>query len=145
MRLTRGGEYAIRCILYLSCLGGDRVASRREVALAMDIPSPFLGKLAQDLARAGFISILQGAQGGYKLRRPAEEITLLEVVEAVEGEIPLNDCLMRPENCGRSSLCSVHRVWDKARRRLRETLAEATFAQLAGEEMGKSRGNPEKA
>jgi Rrf2 family transcriptional regulator, iron-sulfur cluster assembly transcription factor len=130
MRLTRAGEYAVRCMLYLSCLGVDKVGNRLEIAQAMDIPAQFLGKIAQQLAKAGYIEIVQGPKGGFRLVLPPEKVTLLGVIEAVIGEIYLNDCLMRPESCRRSPTCSVYHVWDKARRQLRQTLEQTTFATL---------------
>lgn len=130
MRLTRAGEYAVRCMLYLSCLGMNEIGSRKEIAKAMDIPAQFLGKIAQQLARAGYIDIVQGPKGGFRLSMPPEKITLLGVIEAVIGEIYLNDCLMRPDVCYRSPTCTVHQVWKKARRQLRKTLEETTFASL---------------
>jgi Rrf2 family transcriptional regulator, iron-sulfur cluster assembly transcription factor len=133
MRLTRAGEYAIRCMLYLSCLGVDKIGSRMEIAQAMDIPAQFLGKIAQQLARAGYIEIAQGPKGGFRLALPPEKITLLGVIEAVIGEIYLNDCLMRPESCHRSPTCTVYLVWEKARNQLRQTLEETTFATLQSE------------
>ena len=130
MRLTRAGEYAVRCMLFLSSLGVGQIAGRKQIAGEMEIPDQFLGKIAQQLARVGFIEIVQGAKGGYRLLVSPDELTLLDVVEAVIGEIFLNDCIMRPSACNRSQACAVHRVWDKARRQLRETLQEATFASL---------------
>jgi len=67
MRLTRAGEYGVRCILYLSSKGVGVLCNRRQIAAAMGIPSPFLGKIAQQLARAGYIEIIQGAKGGLKM------------------------------------------------------------------------------
>ncbi|MGD9300234.1 MAG: Rrf2 family transcriptional regulator [Desulfobacterales bacterium] len=134
MRLTRAGEYGVRCILYLSSKGVAVLCTRRQIAAAMDIPDQFLGKIAQQLARAGYIEIVQGARGGLKLAVSPEKLTLLDVVETVIGEIFLNDCILRPEACSRSNACTVHRVWDKARRQLRETLREATFAELLKED-----------
>jgi DNA-binding IscR family transcriptional regulator len=67
------------------------------------------------------------------LRSP-ETLSLLDVVEAVTGEIFLNDCIMRPESCFRSPGCSIHRVWEKAREQLRNTLRKATFAKMLEEE-----------
>jgi Rrf2 family protein len=133
MRLTRAGEYAVRCMMYLSCLGVNKVGSRLEIAQAMDIPAQFLGKIAQQLARAGYIEIIQGPKGGFRLLVPPEKVTLLGVIEAVIGEIFLNDCLMRPESCHRSPTCTVYQVWHKARRQLRQTLEQATFATLNAE------------
>ncbi|MGB7919518.1 MAG: Rrf2 family transcriptional regulator [Desulfobacterales bacterium] len=130
MRLTRAGEYAVRCMLYLASLGTGELAMRKEIARAMDIPEQFLGKIAQQLSRAGFIDIVQGAKGGYRLVVPPQKLTLLDVVEAVVGEIFLNDCVMRPDSCNRSNACAVHLVWEKARSQLRATLKEATFAGL---------------
>ena len=130
MRLTRAGEYAVRCMLYLSCLGVGKIGNRLEIASAMDIPAQFLGKIAQQLARAGYIEIVQGPKGGFRLVVPPEKVTLLGVIEAVIGEIYLNDCLMRPESCHRSPTCTVYQVWQKARRQLRDTLEQTTFAAL---------------
>lgn len=130
MRLTRAGEYGVRCILFLAGNRQGKVVGRVEIAKAMDIPEQFLGKIAQQLARSGFIEIIQGAQGGYRLLFSPDKLTLLDVVEAVTGEIFLNDCVMRPESCFRSQGCSIHRVWEKAREQLRETLRKATFAKM---------------
>jgi len=130
MRLSRAGEYAVRCVLYLANRPAKEVVPRWAVAQAMEIPEPFLAKIGQQLARAGILEILQGAKGGYRLRRSPQEISLLEVVEAVMGELFLNDCLLRPESCSRSSHCMVHRVWEKARDQLRQTLSQASFASL---------------
>ena len=134
MKLTRAGEYAVRCLLYLSTQGLGVLCNRKQIAAAMDIPDQFLGKIAQQLARQGFLEIVQGARGGLKLAIPPDQLTLLDVVEAVIGEIFLNDCIMRPESCNRSNSCTVHRVWDKARSQLRATLREATFAELLKED-----------
>jgi Rrf2 family protein len=133
MRLTRAGDYAVRCILYLSSQGVGKIGSRKEIAQAMDIPAQFLVKIAQQLAKAGYIEIVQGPKGGFRLVVSPEKATLLGVIEAVIGEIYLNDCLMRPDSCDRSPSCSVYRVWEKARRQLRQTLEETTFAALQEE------------
>lgn len=133
MRLTRAGEYAVRCVLYLARFGKGVSVSRHEVASRADIPTHFLAKIAQQLARANIIEITQGATGGYRLLHEPEEITLLAVIEAIIGEISLNDCVARPESCAISPLCTVHRVWNRAASQLRETLRETTFADLLDE------------
>ena len=130
MRLTRAGEYAIRCALYLCFEGMGTVASKKKIAECMDIPSQFLGKIAQQLARAGIIEIVQGSRGGYRLLIPANDLTLLDVVEAVIGEIYLNDCVARPDSCDRIPACSIHRIWDTARNQLRDTLRQADFKSI---------------
>jgi Rrf2 family protein len=133
MRLTKAGEYAIRCALFLSFQGAGVIAKKREIARIMDIPGQFLGKIAQQLARAGIIEIVQGAKGGYRLLVPPEKLTMLDVVEAVIGEIYLNDCVARPESCELLAACSVHRVWEKATRQLRATLNQTDFKTITDE------------
>ena len=134
MRITRAGEYAVRCILYMSGREENQIVSRREISKDMDIPDQFLGKIAQQLARAGILEIIQGARGGYRLRKKPDKITLLDVVEAVTGEIFLNDCLMNPVSCSRSGSCAVNAIWEKARNELRATLKDATFDRLLNED-----------
>jgi len=134
MRLTRAAEYAIRCMVYLSKQGIGVLTSRQEIAESADIPTHFLAKIAQDLARAGFIEIKQGARGGFILLKRPEMISLLEIVETMIGEIYLNDCVARPSSCKITYGCAVHRVWMNARDQLRETLALVDFAQLVKEE-----------
>lgn len=134
MRLTRAGEYAVRCVLYMSIQEKGIVVSRKEIAQAMDIPNQFLSKIAQQLSRSGILEIIQGPKGGFRLLFSPEKVSLLDVVEAVTGEIFLNDCILRSDSCGRSYTCAAHSVWKKARDQLRKTLQEATFAKLAKEE-----------
>ena len=132
MRITRAGEYAVRCVLYMSGCEENKIIRRKEISGKMEIPDQFLGKIAQQLARSGFIEIVQGAKGGYRLLFAPEKITLLDVVESVTGEIFLNDCIINPDYCRKSSSCSVNSIWETARRQLRETLKQATFDKLLG-------------
>jgi Rrf2 family protein len=121
-------------MVYLSKQGTGILTSRQEIAERADIPTHFLAKIAQDLAKAGFIEIKQGARGGFILLKPPEMISLLEVVETMIGEIYLNDCVARPSSCKITYGCAVHRIWMNARNQLRETLALVDFAQLVKEE-----------
>ena len=134
MQITRATEYAVRCALHLAFEPPGKVVPRREVASAREIPGQFLGKIAQRLSRAGIIRIHQGSRGGYELLVPASRLTLLAVVEAAEGDLVLNTCVMHPRTCSRTCVCAAHRVWSEARRQLRATLAGVTFAELAAHE-----------
>ncbi len=133
MRLTRAGEYAIRCVLYLSSRGEGILTSKKEIAARCGIPPQFLSKIAQELQKARIIEIRQGPRGGFILARNPEKLTLLNVVEAIIGEIYLNDCVVRPNQCMASPKCPVHQVWNKARQQLRDTLNSVTFQELAAE------------
>ena len=134
MRLTRAGEYAVRCALYLAYQGEGVTTNRMEIARVMDIPDQFLSKIAPQLAKAQIIEIIQGAKGGYRLIISPDKLTMLDVVEAVIGEIFLNDCVIRPESCERAPACSAHQVWEKARNQLRATLRQTSFKQMLADE-----------
>ena len=135
MRLTRAGEYAVRCILYMCDKGKGTLVSRQEIASHTDIPPHFLAKIAQQLAKAGLIEIRQGARGGFVLSRQPSEITLLHIVETMIGEIYLNDCVLRPESCNSQKNCAVHKVWIAARDQLRATLSKTTLQDLMHHEL----------
>lgn len=134
MLITQATEYAVRCALYLASQEPDRVVPRHEIANAMNIPAAFLAKITQRLARAGIVRIVQGARGGCQLLVPPQRLTLLAVVEAAEGEVGLNKCVLDPGVCSRSGFCPVHTAWAEARRLLRESLGAVTFAALAAAE-----------
>jgi Rrf2 family protein len=133
MRLTKASEYAIRCVQYLSLQEKGAVASRNEIAGAMDIPRDFLSKIAQQLSRSNILEVIQGPKGGYRLQVPPEQLNLLDVIETMMGDIFFNECALRPESCSKSCACQVYPVWVKARTQFRETLRQATFAQLIGD------------
>ncbi len=124
----------MRCVLYLSAKGRGKLIARSEIAGQCDIPDKFLAKIAQQLARVGLIEIRQGSRGGYLLKKEPAAISLLEVVEAIIGEISLNDCVTSSEVCRASANCAVNRVWIKARNQLRDTLNGVSFAELLEEE-----------
>lgn len=130
MKITMAAEYAVRCILYLSKKGKGELTSKKEVAEHTDTPEKFLAKIAQDLAKAGIIDIKQGAKGGYSLRHEPKNITMLDVVETIIGEITLNECTTKPDICKASQTCSANLVWKQAREQVRETLQKANFDSL---------------
>jgi len=134
MRMSRAGEYAIRCMFYLAKQGSGVVANRKAVATEMDIPDQFLGKIAQQLAKAGLIEIIQGPKGGFRLTRTPENISMLDVIEAVIGPVFLNDCVLRPDSCHRSPFCSVHTVWQQVCGQLKTHLQDVRFSELVQDE-----------
>jgi Rrf2 family protein len=127
MRLTKAADYAIRCILYMAERGDKAFCQRTEISEAMDIPSHFLAKVVQKLAREGIIRITRGAAGGYQLLRPASEISLLHVIEAIEGRIFLSDCLLGDAVCERDRVCPVRNIWVDVSGGLRQKLNDITF------------------
>lgn len=132
MELTRKGEYAIRGIVYLASRPGDQVCLLSEIAAAVDVPQTFLAKIFQQFSKIGLVRSYRGTGGGFMLGRAAEKISLLEVVEAVEGPIIPNRCVTGEGECNRSSACNVHPVWVMVQSQVRDILAKVTLKELAG-------------
>lgn len=130
MQITRAAEYAIRGVLYLSSQPEGTVCLLSEISQSQDIPPSFLSKIFQNLAREGIVSSFRGTGGGFSLVRDPHELTLLEVVEAMEGQISLNTCLAKGTRCDNQTTCAVHLIWRDAQRYLIDLLKEQTFSTL---------------
>ena len=134
MQLTRAADYGIRAIVHLAGLPPDSRASLAELATASEAPEPFLTKVLQRVVAAGLIVSQRGPSGGFQLNAAAAEISLLDVVEAIEGPIQLNLCTGRYTGaplCDRQNWCAVHLVFEQAQTKLREVLAGANLEALA--------------
>ncbi len=135
MRVSLGmrGDYAVRAMLALATVEGqDRPASVRWIAERMAIPVRFLPHVMTDLSRAGLVVGSPGRRGGYRLGRPANEINVLEVVDAVDpadGEIPR--CVLRGGPCRPDGRCAVHDVFARATTALRASLSAQSLAEIA--------------
>jgi len=128
MQITRQADYAIRAIVYLSQLGEGEKAPTRKIAQEQKIPSSFLAKIISQLSIAGLIHTSRGASGGVSLARASAEISVLDVVEAIDGPVILNACTEPDFDCPIRDSCPIMRVWQEARTDLSEKLASATFA-----------------
>ena len=131
LQLTRGGEYAVRAMTYLARFPEGHVASLHDIGQAQEIPESFLAKILQSLVHAGLAVSQRGAHGGFALARPAEQITMRDVIEAVDGPISVNLCTLDPEECKRSSTCEVHKAWLRAQEQLMDVLGGVTLKSLA--------------
>lgn len=135
MKLTRGTDYGIRGILYLATQPYEKVTLLHEIAKEQDIPETYLAKIFQDLTKAGLVRSHRGARGGFSLVRPPSQITLRQVIEALQGPISLNRCLDVGELCARSGACPISRVLRQAQAELLRGLDAATLDTLAAEEL----------
>jgi len=131
LQLTRGGEYAVRAMTYLARFPEGHVASLHDIGRAQDIPASFLAKILQSLVRGGLAVSQRGAHGGFALARPAADITMRDVIEAVDGPIALNHCVLWPDECARSGECQVHKAWMRAQAQLMDVLDSVTLKTLA--------------
>ena len=142
MEITRQADYAIRSMVHLADLPIENRVSTATISKAETIPLPFLTKVISRLATAGLVTTSRGMGGGVSLARPPEEISLLQVVEAVDGPILLNHCLLRSGICERESECAAHDVWAEIQDRFTQELSSVTMKDLTERQaIKRGRGN----
>lgn len=134
-------EYGLHCLLFLVGLPDDVHASSQELAEMQGVSPSFVAKLFTALKRARLVVATEGAQGGFRLARPAADITVLDVVHALEGDKPLFRCREIRRHCAlfdgtppawaTDGRCSIHAVMLEAETRMKEVLAGHTLATLA--------------
>lgn len=129
MLVTRETDYAVRTVLYLA-KNRNRMASVTEVAHAMHIPKSFLAKLLQRLVRSHILTSSRGVNGGFQLVQKPSEITLLSIMEAVQGPAGINVCAIDSKLCKLSSTCAVHPVWVEIRKEVEKRLKRETIGKL---------------
>jgi Rrf2 family protein len=131
MVLTRAGDYGIFGVLYLAKQPEGKIVSLAEVSRSEDIPEKFLAKIFQSLTRMGLIVSHRGARGGFSLARPADKISVKELMEAIQGPVCFSKCLNELENCDRKEICKLRTVLQKAQDHTVKLLGEKTLAELA--------------
>ena len=130
MQITRAADYAVRVMVHLSSLPpGSRVQKSALVELS-EAPESFLSKVLQRMVSKGLIFSRRGGGGGFELAGSVERVSVLDIVEAIDGPIHLNLCVPGASGCDRSIACVVHPVWVEARAALVKVLGGATMARL---------------
>lgn len=131
MKLSTRGRYGARLMLDLSLQHGQGPVLLRELAERQGLSAKYLDQLAGNLRTAGLLKSKRGVGGGIMLAKPPQQISLLEVVEAVEGALSLVGCVAHPEGCPRSQKCVTFEVWEELARTIRNVLSKITLADLA--------------
>lgn len=129
MQITRQADYAVRAVLYLARNGDQRTATSM-IAEEQRIPPSFLAKIVSQLSIAGLLHTSRGARGGVTLARTPKEITLLEVIEAIDGPIQLNECVGDSSSCSFDDDCPLRPVWCDAQEDLVGKLKDTNFSDM---------------
>jgi Rrf2 family protein len=129
MQITRQADYAVRAVMHLARNSDTRTATS-TIAAEQKIPPSFLAKIISQLSIAGLLHTSRGARGGVTLAREPKEITLLEVVEAIDGPIQLNECVGEGGACAFDESCPLRPVWCDAQEQLVTRLRASNFADL---------------
>jgi len=141
MQLTRAADYGVRVMIHLTGTTSGVRLSLPALAEATDAPESFLSKVLQALAHAGLISSRRGQSGGFQISPRGRLASMLEVIEAIDGPICLNVCLISGRSCGRKAHCPAHPIWARAQMAMLEVLSGALVAELAaGSHPAKAKG-----
>jgi len=130
MQITRQADYAVRAVLYLAQLGPEKKAATSQIAQEQQIPPSFLAKIVSQLSVAGLLQTSRGARGGVTLAKAPEEISLLEVVEAIDGPILLNECVASSGVCTFGDSCPMRPIWCDAQSVLVNRLRTTSFQEF---------------
>jgi len=131
LQIARHTDYAARIVLHLACLDEGRMASIAEIAEQRLLPAPFVRRLIGKLVKGGILATVRGSGGGIRLGRPAAEISLLDLVQVMEGPLALNHCVDNDHACPFATRCPVQTAWTDATRALEAQLASSRFDVLA--------------
>jgi FeS assembly SUF system regulator len=130
-RLNRLTDYAVVVMAQMS-LRGDKVRTAPQISQDTGVPLPTVAKLLNALARENLVASHRGAAGGYALSKPAEEITVAEIIQALEGPIALTACVDgNVGSCESETLCPMRGNWDKVNKAIRHALSGVTLADMA--------------
>ena len=130
MQITRQADYALRAMIYLARLEPNQRAATSQIAQEQHIPPSFLAKIISQLSIAGLIHTSRGARGGVSMARTPGEVSILEVVEAIDGPIALNECTAISGSCQFGDNCPMRPIWCDTQAELVEKLRATTFAQV---------------
>jgi Rrf2 family protein len=134
MHISRAGEYGVLGLLHLVRQPAGQTVMIDAVSRDVAIPKSFLAKIFQDLAKAGILRSQRGAGGGFALARPADQITVLEIIEAIDGKIALQRCLSEVPDCERRDSCALCSLFEQAQDRLKEVFSRTTLFELAAKQ-----------
>ena len=133
MKITRECDYAIRIILLLSSLKCGSILDAGSISDTQCIPKQFTVKILRKLIECGYIKSFKGVNGGYCMNVLPNEISLKDIITAIDGEIGINDCLLSPKKCNRvadTNCCPVHRQLSALNDSITEQLSLITIDKL---------------
>jgi Rrf2 family transcriptional regulator, iron-sulfur cluster assembly transcription factor len=131
MIYSRSAEYAIRAFVYLADVPEGKYAMVKNIAEECSIPTHFLAKILQQLARKAFLRSSKGPTGGFTLRKPADEINLLEIVDAIDGLSEYQRCPGGMAECNDEAQCGMHDSWKQLRASILDYLEDTSIADVA--------------
>ena len=133
LRLSKKADYALIAMKHLALRGDRGSSSAREIAALYDIPIELMAKVLQRLVRRGLLASHQGTRGGYQLAKPPLQMTVADVIQAIEGPVTVTACSTDEGQCEQFSKCNVRDPLFRVRERILAALGECTIAELAAD------------
>ncbi|MCX7796260.1 MAG: Rrf2 family transcriptional regulator [bacterium] len=133
LRLSTKARYGLRALISLARHYGEGPIMAKIIAREEDISENYLEQIMELLRRSGIVRSIRGAQGGFVLVRPPQDIKVKEIIDILEGPIILVDCLSSPEVCKRSKDCSARVLWEELKENIIQSLESKTLADLVGQ------------
>lgn len=130
MKISTRGRYGLRIMTDLAQHDGDCPRMISDICKAQGLSRKYVGRLIIALRKAGMIYSVRGAKGGYKIRRLPREISLLEIIETMEGPLSIVGCVSCPHKCRRAETCVTHGVWSDLNEKIRRAFADVSLQDV---------------
>jgi len=140
MRLTKLADYGILLLTCLASAPAGELYNARDLAAKSRMPQPTVSKLLKVLMRAGLVGSRRGVRGGYVLARPADTISVAQIIGAIEGPIGVTECTTSPGACAMEEVCTLRPGWGRVNRVILSSLQGLTLAEMASRAPGELRG-----
>ncbi len=131
MTFSKACNYGVRAALYVATRNQQEFVSIKEISEKLNISFHFLTKILQTLTQSGIMTSFRGPKGGVALAKPAIEISLLDVVQAIDGESLFTECVLGLNNCGDDEPCPLHNQWTGIRQNIHDLLETTSLDQVA--------------
>ncbi len=130
MKISTKGRYGLRILLDLARHENGNPRLIRDIAESQQISEKYISRLIIDLRRAGMVRSIRGAKGGFRIAKNPKEVTLLDIVEVMEGPLSIVDCVRAPEKCPRNHGCVTRETWDNLNADIRESMRKVTLLDI---------------
>jgi len=130
MKISTKGRYGVRILLDLARHENGNPRLIRDIAESQQISEKYISRLIIDLRRAGMVRSIRGAKGGFRLAKSPREVTLLDIVEVMEGPLSIVDCVRAPEKCPRCHRCVTREIWDNLNADIRTSMRKVTLQDI---------------
>jgi len=136
MKISTKGRYGLRTLMDIALHQHNGPVPLNDIAERQGISAKYLWQVMNPLRTAGVVNVVRGAHGGYSLAKPPEQVTLLDLVEVLEGPVSIVDCVQVPENCERTLICASRTIWDEINSSLIAALRGITLAEVIERQRG---------